>query len=70
MILEMWMVTCVTGWRCDRWEPRVRPEPTSTVHVHGENMRPVGLAVLTGDVCESLDTNGYTRTLVIGKLFV
>ena len=57
-------------WRCDRWEPRVRPEPTSTVHVHGEKMRPVGLAVLTGDVCALLDTIGYTRTLVTGKLFV
>ena len=28
-------------------EPRVRPEPTSTVHAQSGKMRPVSLAVLT-----------------------
>ena len=64
------MITRDMGWRCDRWEPRGRPEPTSTVHAHSGKMRPVGLAVLTGDVCVLLDTSGYTSTLVTGMLFV
>ena len=37
----------VLGRRCDRWEPRVRPEPTSTVRVQSGKMRLVGLAVFT-----------------------
>ena len=61
MLLEMWMDTRCMGLRCDRWEPRGRPEPTSTMHVHGEKLRPVGLAVLTDDVSVLLGTNGYTR---------
>ena len=32
MLLEVWMITRDMGCRCDRWEPRGRPEPTSTVH--------------------------------------
>ena len=44
------MVTHDIRWRCDRWEPRVRPEPTSTVHAQSGKMRPVGLAMITGVV--------------------
>ena len=50
MLLELRMVTVFMEWRCDRWEPRVRPEPTSTVHTQSGKMRPVGLAVITGVV--------------------
>ena len=64
------MVTHDIGWRCDRWEPRVRPEPTSTVHAQSGKMRPVGLAVITGDVVYYLVPTGYTRLLVTGKPFV
>ena len=63
------MVTRDIGWQCDRWEPRVRPEPTSTVHAQSGKMRPVGLAVITCAVV-LFGTNWYTRLLVTGNLFV
>ena len=47
MLLE---ITRDMGWQCDRWEPRGRPELTSTVHAQTGKMRPVGLAVITGVV--------------------
>ena len=58
------------GWRCDRWEPRVRPEPTSTVRAQSEMMRPVGLAVITGAIVYYLVPTWYTRFLVTDKPFV
>ena len=66
----MLIVTHDIGWRCDRWEPRVRPEPTSTVHAQGGKMRPVGLAEITGAVVYYLVPTWYTRLLVTGKLVV
>ena len=41
-----------------RWEPIVRPEPTSTVHAQSGMMRPVGLAVITGAVVYYLVPTG------------
>ena len=64
------MVTHDMGWRCDRWEPRVRPEPTSTVHAQSGKMRLVGLAVITSAIVILLGTKRYTRLLVTGKPFV
>ena len=58
MLLELLMVSRDMGWRCDRWEPRVRPEPTSTVHAQSGKMRPVSLAVITGAVVYYSVPNG------------
>ena len=51
-------------------KPIVRPEPTSTVHAQSWKMRPVGLAVITGDVVYYLVPTWYPRFLVTGKLVV
>ena len=70
MLLQLWMVTHAQGWRCDCWGPRVRLEPTSSVHALVKKMRPGGLAV--GRCCKAVGpscdrfviipiTNGYTR---------
>ena len=46
----MLMVIHGIGWRCDRWEPRVRPEPTSTVHAERGKIRPGGLGELRKEI--------------------
>ena len=65
----------------DRWEPRVRPEPTSTVHAQRGKIRPEGLGELRKEIrpvglagminiVMLLGTKWYTRLLVTGKPFV
>ena len=69
MLLELLTVT-MFGWRYDRWEPRVRPEPTSTVHAQSGKLRPEGLAVITGAVCIIWYQLVHSIILFTGNLFV
>ena len=66
----MLMVNRVMGWRGDRWKPRVRPEPTSTVHAQSGKLRPEGLAGITGAVCIIWYTLVHSIILVTGNFFV
>ena len=68
--IERLMVTHDIEWRCDRWEPRVRPEPTSTVHAQRGKLRPEGLAGITGAVCIIWYQLVHSIILVTGIFFV